>query len=73
MKSDNQTTDMFDEVIGTFTPQPLEVKPAKPKRIVIKSALLGELASTPVDRDSREVRPSHVRLLFVQWSRRWQR
>ena len=36
MKSDNQTTDMFDEVIGTFTPQPLDVKPAKPKRIVIK-------------------------------------
>lgn len=36
MKSDNQTTDMFDEVIGTFTPQPLEVKPAKPKRILIQ-------------------------------------
>ena len=36
MKSDNQTTDMFDEVIGTFTPQPLDVKPAKPKRIVIQ-------------------------------------
>lgn len=36
MKTDTQTTDMFDEVIGTFKPQPLEVKPAKPKRIVIK-------------------------------------
>jgi hypothetical protein len=64
MKNDNQTTDMFDEVIGAFTPQPLEVKPAKPKRIVIKKRATWRTLKTPVDRDTAQTtkpRPIVVR------------
>lgn len=66
MKSDNQTTDMFDEVIGTFKPQPLDVKPAKPKRIVVTKRIKRNIDTSKIPVGSFPAKPRPIVVRAVE-------